>query len=283
MTTLMNAEALLAWLGRGAIPGIFLVLFAETGLLVGFILPGDSLLLTAGLLCALGTGPAHLSLPWVLASATAGTVLGTELGYLLGRRAGNRLRARGRSAHVAAAFDRTERLLARFGMRRALIVSRFLPVVRTVIGPTAGATGTPARFFALWQAVGAVLWTAGMTMAGYAVGALIPGAEHAVDLAVALSVLLLPLLILVRFARTRFRLRRAGSGAARDDAPADPTRAGSRARPPRTAPRRTRSSAECVSARIRPSRPGSADASRPCAPSRTTARTPDAAESWSAP
>lgn len=283
MTTLLNAGALLAWLGHGAIPGIFLVLFAETGLLIGFLLPGDSLLLTAGLLCAVGTGPGRLSLPWVLAAATAGTVLGTQVGYALGRRAGGRCRSRTRGAQVAAAFDRTERMLIRFGMRRALILSRFVPVVRTVIGPTAGAVGMPARFFVFWQTLGAVLWTVGVTTAGYAVGALMPGAEHTVDLAVALSVLCLPLLILIRLVRGRLRFRRAGSAAAPAGDPDAPTPADSRVRPLRSARRRTSSSAECANARTRPLRPGSAGASQRSASSRTTARTADNAESWSAP
>jgi membrane-associated protein len=204
MTMLFNADALLAWLGHGAIVGIFVVLFIETGLLVGAILPGDSLLLTAGLLCAVGTGQDRLCLPWVLAAATAGTLLGSQLGYLLGRRAGGRLRARTGNRHVAEGFDRTERLLVRAGLRRALVLSRFVPVVRTMTGPTAGALGVPVRFFVLWQAIGGLLWTSGLTTAGYAVGAVVPGAEHAVDFGVALCVLFLPLLILARLARTRF-------------------------------------------------------------------------------
>ncbi|MBR7838580.1 DedA family protein [Actinospica durhamensis] len=239
MATLVNAGALLAWLGHGAIAGIFLVLLAETGLLVGFLLPGDSLLLTAGLLSAVGTGPARLPLPWVLVAATAGTVLGSQLGYLLGRRAGGRLRAHGRDTQLAAAFERTERLLARFGVRRALIISRFVPVVRTVIGPTAGAVGVPARFFALWQTLGAALWTVGVTTAGYAVGRLVPGAEHTVDIAVALPVLLLPLLVLCRTVARAFRRRRYRAVRARRSH-----------RSPRSATRETPSVPECPPASL---------------------------------
>src|SRR3954464_15416008 len=74
--------------GRGAL-GVFLVLFAETGLLVGFFLPGDSLLFTAGLLCATAaTAPLHLSLPAALLAAAAGALLGAQVGFWIGRRVG---------------------------------------------------------------------------------------------------------------------------------------------------------------------------------------------------
>src|SRR3954447_11946412 len=77
--------------GLGAL-GVFLILFAETGLLIGFFLPGDSLLFTAGLLCTTSASAAvHLSLPAVLVAAVAGALLGAQVGYLIGRRAGPRL------------------------------------------------------------------------------------------------------------------------------------------------------------------------------------------------
>src|SRR3954464_157300 len=76
--------------GLGAL-GVFLVLFAETGLLIGFFLPGDSLLFTAGLLCTTSaTAAVHLSLPVVIIAAAAGAILGAQVGYLIGRRAGPR-------------------------------------------------------------------------------------------------------------------------------------------------------------------------------------------------
>src|SRR5690349_2602031 len=82
--------------GLGAV-GVFIALFAETGLLIGFFLPGDSLLFTAGLFCTAGTAlPVHLSLPQVLLAAVAGALLGAQLGYILGRRGGQALLARSR-------------------------------------------------------------------------------------------------------------------------------------------------------------------------------------------
>ena len=82
----LDAQSLLSSLGA---LGVFLALFAETGLLIGFLLPGDSLLFTAGLLCTTSaTANVHLSLPTVLIAAVAGALLGAEVGYLIGRRAG---------------------------------------------------------------------------------------------------------------------------------------------------------------------------------------------------
>src|SRR3954465_3761674 len=85
----LDPRSLLSGLGT---LGVFLVLFAETGLLVGFFLPGDSLLFTAGLLCATAaTAPLHLSLPTVLVAAAAGALAGAQTGYRIGRRVGPRL------------------------------------------------------------------------------------------------------------------------------------------------------------------------------------------------
>jgi membrane-associated protein len=85
----LDPSSLLSSLG---VLGVFLVLFAETGLLIGFFLPGDSLLFTAGLLCTTGaTATVHLSLPAVLVAAASGALLGAQVGYWIGRRVGPRL------------------------------------------------------------------------------------------------------------------------------------------------------------------------------------------------
>jgi len=191
-----NAGALLSWLGHWVILGIFLVMLAETGLLAGCLLPGDSLLLTAGVMCASG----RLPVGWVVGAACAGAVLGTQAGYLLGRRFGPRLRSR---RHAGAAFAHTEALLARAGLRRAIIGARFVPVVRTAIGPVAGMLGVPARFFLLWQAAGAVLWAAGTTLLAYGAGRAVPGIGPWINDAVTASALLIPVSWAVRAIRKR--------------------------------------------------------------------------------
>ncbi|ODU03784.1 MAG: hypothetical protein ABS81_12895 [Pseudonocardia sp. SCN 72-86] len=187
--------------------GVLVVLFAETGLLVGFFLPGDSLLFTAGLLCATGAGTLHLSLPWVLLAAAAGALLGAQTGYLIGRRAGRALAGRSRNRRVADGMRRATELFDRYGPAKAIVLARFVPVVRTVLNPVAGALGTPARTFTLWQVVGGLVWTVGLVLAGYALGATVPGVDSyllpVVGAVVVVS--LVPLALEVRRERRRAR------------------------------------------------------------------------------
>jgi membrane-associated protein len=190
--------------------GILVVLFAETGLLIGFFLPGDSLLFTAGLLCATGAGGLRLSLPWVLVAAAAGALAGAQVGFLIGRRAGAAMRAQDRRPRVAAGMQRADELFVRYGPAKAIVLARFIPVVRTMLNPLAGALGTPARTFTLWQVVGGLVWTVGLVLAGHALGAFIPGIDAYLlpVIAVVVIVSLLPL------ARELLRERRRRAGAA---------------------------------------------------------------------
>jgi membrane-associated protein len=170
----LDARSLLTAFG---VAGIFVVLFAETGLLIGFFLPGDSLLFTAGLLSSAAVAT-PLPLPGVLVAAAAGALLGAQVGYLIGRRAGPALHNRARRPKVAAAMDRSRRLLDRYGRGRAIVLARFIPVVRTVLNPVAGALGVPARTFTLWQVVGGLLWSVGLVIAGFVLGGSVPGIDQ---------------------------------------------------------------------------------------------------------
>jgi membrane-associated protein len=194
--------------------GIAIVLFAETGLLVGFFLPGDSLLFTAGLLCVPATnGPVHLSLPQVLIAAVVGALLGAHVGYWIGRRGGRALLARSRSRKLHEGADRAEELLNRYGHAKAIVLARFVPVVRTVLNPLAGALNVPARLFTLWQVVGGLIWTVGLVLAGYALGSSIPNVDRYLLPMVALVVVisLIPLVLEV----LRSRSRHAAEGSSR--------------------------------------------------------------------
>lgn len=168
----LDARSLLTAFG---VVGVFVVLFAETGLLVGFFLPGDSLLFTAGLLSSTAVAQ---PLPLVLVAAAAGALSGAQVGYLIGRRAGPALTDQARRPKVAAAMTRSRHLLERYGYGRAIVLARFVPVVRTVLNPVAGALGVPARVFALWQLVGGLLWTVGLTLAGFLLGRSVPGIDQ---------------------------------------------------------------------------------------------------------
>ncbi|MGW5647927.1 DedA family protein [Saccharopolyspora sp. NPDC003752] len=160
--------------GFGAL-GVFLVLFAETGLLIGFFLPGDSLLFTAGVLAATGAGGSSL-LP-LLVAAAAGALAGAQVGYLIGKRGGAAALRRVRNKRLHEGVGRAGRLLERYGYGKAVVLARFIPIVRTVLNPMAGMTGVPSGVFALWQVAGGLLWTVGVMLAGYALGASMPNID----------------------------------------------------------------------------------------------------------
>jgi membrane-associated protein len=172
----LDPQSLLSNLGA---LGIFLVLFAETGLLIGFFLPGDSLLFTAGLLCTTGASAVvHLSLPAVLVAAVAGALLGAQVGYLIGRRVGPSLLDRPERPRLQQAVVRAREALERYGTGKAIVLARFIPLVRTVLNPLAGTVGVPARTFTLWQVIGGLVWSVGVTLAGYALGSRIPNIDR---------------------------------------------------------------------------------------------------------
>ncbi|WP_457032141.1 DedA family protein [Kitasatospora sp. P5_F3] len=199
----LDAGSLLASFGA---LGVAVVLFAETGLLVGFFLPGDSLLFTAGLLCTTGThsGP-HLDLAQVLAASAVGALAGAQTGYLLGRSGGKTLLARTNNKRLQEGALRAEELLNRYGHRKAVVLARFVPVVRTVLNPMAGALGVPARTFTLWQVLGGLIWTTGLVLAGYALGSSVPNVDRYLLPIVALVVAVSLLPLLVELVRSRRR------------------------------------------------------------------------------
>ena len=172
----MNAQHLLATFGT---VGLFAVVFAETGLLVGFFLPGDSLLVLAGLFCALGKhAPVHLNLAVVLVGLFAAAVAGAQTAYVIGLRAGPALFRRPdsrlfRQGHV----DRAQRYFDEYGAK-TIVVARFIPVVRTFANPIAGVARMRAQTFAIYNAVGALIWTVGVTMLGFILGKTVPSAQH---------------------------------------------------------------------------------------------------------
>ena len=169
----LSSTSLLASLGA---LGVFLALFAETGLLIGFFLPGDSLLFTAGLLCTAGAHSVHLSLPVVILAGIGGALLGAQTGYYIGR-GGRPLIGRSSNRFLREGSARAQHLLSRYGYGKAIVLARFIPVVRTVLNPMAGALDVPVRTFTLWQVVGGVIWSAGVTLAGYALGSTIPSID----------------------------------------------------------------------------------------------------------
>ncbi len=163
-----------AILMAGGYVGIALIVFAETGILLGIIFPGDSLLFAAGLLAAGGFfNPVALII--IVPSAA---VLGGVFGYWFGTRIGPRLFTREdalifKRAHVA----RTQAFFEKYGAR-AILLARFVPVVRAFAPVLAGVGHMPYRRFFLYNLIGGVAWGAGVVALGYFLGSLIPNSIH---------------------------------------------------------------------------------------------------------
>ncbi len=164
----LDPLAIIESFGPWALAGILLIVFAECGLLVGFFLPGDSLLFTAGLLVAAGTLDVPLWLLCLLISVVA--VAGNLVGYWIGRKAGPPIFQRPDSRVFKQEYvDKTFAFFDRYGAR-AIVLARFVPIVRTFITVIAGVGKMDFRRYALYSTVGGVLWGTGVTLLGYFLG-----------------------------------------------------------------------------------------------------------------
>jgi membrane-associated protein len=151
--------------------GLLVIVFAETGLLLGFFLPGDSLLFAAGYACTGAIPGLHPNLALVCVATTVVAIAGAQTGFLIGRAAGPRLLERPDSRFFKRAYvTKAEEVVERYGAGRAIVLARFIPIVRTFLNPLMGAGQLPARTFALWNVVGGVLWGTGVTLLGYWLG-----------------------------------------------------------------------------------------------------------------
>jgi membrane-associated protein len=151
--------------------GVWLILFAETGLLVGFFFPGDSLLFLAGVAASpvavslLGT---KLSLVGLLIGAPICAIVGAQLGHWLGARYGRKMFDKPDSKIFKPEYvQKAEYYFEKFGPAKAVVLARFIPIVRTFLNPVAGTLGMPAKQFFIWNVVGAILWTDGIILGGY--------------------------------------------------------------------------------------------------------------------
>ena len=161
----MNPDQLVSTFG---LLGILVVVFAECGLLVGFFLPGDSLLFTAGLLVRRGTLDQPIWLVCLLITVAA--IAGNQVGYLIGRKAGPAVFNRPDSRFFKQEYvDKSFAFFDRYGPR-AIVLARFVPIVRTFITVTAGVGRMNYRTYTTYTVVGGVLWGTGVTLLGYAVG-----------------------------------------------------------------------------------------------------------------
>jgi len=194
--------------------GVWAILFAETGLLVGFFFPGDSLLFLAGVAASpvaesiFGDG-ARMPLAALLIGAPVCAVVGAQFGHFLGARYGRRMFDKPDSRLFKREYvEKAEYYFEKFGPAKAVVLARFIPIVRTFLNPVAGTLGMPARRFLLWNIVGAVLWTDGILLVGYLLARQIYEAigdriDHYIVPVVALIVLISVLPILIEMLRER--------------------------------------------------------------------------------
>lgn len=152
--------------------GILLIVFAETGLLLGFFLPGDSLLFAAGYAATgnLADG-VHPNIALLCVGISVVAIIGAQVGFLIGRTAGPALFDKEDSRLFKRSYvTKAEAAVERYGVGRAIVLARFIPIVRTFLNPLVGAGGLPARTFLLWNVVGGILWGTGVTLLGYYLG-----------------------------------------------------------------------------------------------------------------
>lgn len=180
--------------------GVLLIVFAESGLLIGFFLPGDSLLFTAGLLSSQGKLPA---IGLLAAGCVVAAVAGDQAGYLFGRRVGPALFRRPDSRLFKQAnVDKAREYFEQHGSK-TIVLARFVPIVRTFAPIVAGVSHMPYRTFVAFNMVGGVAWAAGVTTLGYFLGRTVPSIDRYLLPAVAVIVLLslIPVALEIRKSR----------------------------------------------------------------------------------
>jgi membrane-associated protein len=177
----MNVHDLLQWMkpehiisvgGAWAPYIVMAVIFAETGLLIGFFFPGDSLLFTVGLL--IGTGKIDFNIVVLLVGVFLAAVIGNTVGYLFGKNVGPRLFKKEDSWLFKKKYlDMTQSFYERHG-RMAIIAGRFLPIIRTFVPVLAGAIKLDFKKFTFYNLIGGLAWTASFILLGYFLGGLFP-------------------------------------------------------------------------------------------------------------
>lgn len=169
----LSPPTLIEALGSAAVIGIALIIFAECGILLGFFLPGDTLLFVSGLLIASaadGGDGIHINLILFIGLVSAAAFVGNLVGYWIGRAVGPKVFHRKDAKFLKPEYvEKSERFFQRFGAVTVML-ARFVPIVRTVATVMAGVGKMNAKLFALYSALGGVVWVALVTVAGYYLG-----------------------------------------------------------------------------------------------------------------
>src|SRR5216683_1934274 len=199
--SLYNPEGLQELIRSGGAPLICAIVFVETGFFVGFFLPGDSLLVTAGVFSAAGVIP----LKWLLLPVMLCAVVGDQLGYWIGRSAGAALYRREDSLFFRRShLQRAHEFYEKYG-GRAVILARFVPVVRTFCPPVAGAAAMRYTTYLIYDIFGGALWIGSMLLGGYVAGSRIPNVGKYLHYIIAAIILLSVMPPIIGILRARRR------------------------------------------------------------------------------
>jgi membrane-associated protein len=193
-----SLDDLIRW---GGYVVLFAIVFTETGLLVGFFLPGDSLLITAGIVAAAG----GLNIWWLNVVLIVAAITGDSIGYAIGVRLGPRLFTRPQSLlfnprHI----ERTRVFYERHGPK-TIVIARFVPIVRTFAPVVAGVGQMEYRRFIFYNVAGGIGWVTSMTWAGYGLGRVIPNLGSYIHLVVGIVIVLSVIPIVIEIVRERRR------------------------------------------------------------------------------
>jgi membrane-associated protein len=183
LAQIYDVRGLIEW---GGTVLVCTIVFVETGMFVGFFLPGDSLLVTAGVFAASG----QLRLVWLLSLVTLCAIAGDQLGYAIGRKAGNSLYRRKDSRffkheHLQEAHDFYER----YG-GKTVIMARFIPIIRTFCPPVAGAARMSYSRYLIYDIFGGLLWVWSMVLVGYTLGRSVPHVDKKIHYVIAAVIVL---------------------------------------------------------------------------------------------
>lgn len=196
----LSPENILNWLGPWALVGVAFIIFAECGLLIGFFLPGDSLLFLTGLFVAQNFIEQSIWLAVIVLTIMA--VVGNLVGYWIGRAVGPKLFDKPDSKIFKQEYvEKTHAFFEKYGAR-AIILARFVAIVRTFITAIAGVAKMDFRKYALYSTIGGVLWAAGITLAGYYLGNF-PIVKDNIEIVLILVVLVSILPIVIEYIKHR--------------------------------------------------------------------------------
>ena len=197
-------RSLVMWAGY---LGFAIIIFTETGLLAGFFLPGDSLLVTAGLFAATNdpvSGEPFLNIVYLNLSLIPSAILGDATGYWIGSKAGPRLFKKEKSFFFRKDYlIKTQEFYEKHG-GITIIIARFMPIIRTFAPTVAGIAKMKYSKFAQFNIFGGILWVLSMTLLGYYLGRLIPGVEKHIDKVIIVIVFLSILPGIIKYLKHKF-------------------------------------------------------------------------------